>query len=91
MGYQLRKIRERAIANGYLKLPEKKPRPIVTRAPGKHDRTYAELQIEAAKRREEQAAKKQERARQREATQVQKPGTWDKIRTRLGGLFRRKV
>ncbi|HUT57407.1 MAG TPA: hypothetical protein VNA25_05990 [Phycisphaerae bacterium] len=91
MGYMLRKIRERAIEGGYLAAPVKKAKPMVTRAPGKHDRTYAELQIAAAKQREEKAAKKQERARQREATQVQKPGTWDKIRTRLGGLFRRKV
>jgi len=66
-------------------------KPMVTRAPGKHDRTFEELQIAAAKRREEAAAKREERARQREATQVQRPGTWDRIRTRLGGLFRRKV
>ena len=88
MGYQLRKIRERAIANGYLKVPVKPAKP---RTPGKHDRTYEELKMHAAKEREQRAAEKRERAAQREATQVQRPGTWDKIRTRLGGLFRRKV
>lgn len=88
MGYQLRKIRERAIAGGYLKVPERKPR---AQAPIKVGRTYEEFKLAAQKQREERAAEKRERARQREATQVQRPGAWAKIRGTIGGLFRRKV
>ena len=88
MGYQLKKIRERAIAGGYLEVPKRKPK---TQAPLKVGRTYEEFKLAAQKASEEHAEQKRARARQREATQVQRPGTWDKIRTRLGGLFRRKV
>lgn len=88
MGYQLRKIRERAIANGYLKVPVKPAKP---RTPGKHARTYDEMRAAAEKQREAAAEAKRERAAQREATMVQRPGAWAKIRGTIGGLFRRKV
>lgn len=91
MGYMIRRIRERAMAGGYLTAPVRKPRVAVVRAPKKHDRTYEELRRIAAKQREEEAREERERALQREATRVQRSNTWDKVRTRLGGLFRRKV
>ena len=91
MGYMIRRIRERAMAGGYLTAPVRKPRVEVVHAPKRRERTYEELRAVAAKQRDEQAQEERERALQREATRVQRSNTWDKVRTRLGGLFRRKV
>jgi len=77
VGYIIRQIEKRARALGHIPALPKKAKRVPE--PTALALAFTELAARQAKERR-QAVKAQERT-----------GTWDKIRTRLGGLFRRKV